>query len=165
MIPVQNDNGRWEKEGIRYRFKNDEEISFENVKAAKVAYALANGYTEIFENDLNRAKRNTLAKLKESAKSDLYGGLELASGFILPTDIETRQAITDAKVELDEDPAYVLEDWQKPDGTFIDITPVQITLAYNKIRLHTKAIRLKLRTLAVQVLAATTIEDVQNIVW
>ena len=165
MNPVQNDNGLYEKDGINYRLLNDEGIPPEEVVAAREAYALANGYTLTIDRKLERKKRHKITEIRLAAKADLLGGIELASGFMLPTDVETRQAITDAKAELDENPAYVLEDWQKPDGTFIDVTPAQITMAYTKIRLHTKAVRLKLRQLVMQILAATTVEDVQNIVW
>lgn len=162
MRAVLADLGIWVKDGQRYSLRRS---STEETREQVVADALAAGYSFSGLDAISKAKIRQISRVTASAKGEMYSGIELASGFRLPTDVQTRQAITDAKVELDENPAYVLENWHKPDGDFIDVQPAQITMAYNKIRLHTKAVRLRLRQLVGQIMAATTVEEVQNIVW
>ena len=116
------------------------------------------------EIDLATAKEKKRSQIDRKAKAEEFGDFTVGQ-YTLTADDHTRTEFLMAKREVDADPNYILEDYMKPDGTFVDVTAVQITAVYDALRDHIKAVRVKQRQKVLEITEATTVEQVKVIVW
>jgi len=145
--------GRWTKDGKRYR-----------IPRAERPQAILDGFVNDPLPALEEAQLRAIYRMRNTARELLKGEFTLGA-YTLTADAETLAVLMSAKIEADVDPAYILDDFELPDGSLRDLNATQIGAVYNALQAHRKSVRNRGAQVRQEILASTTVEEVKAVTW
>lgn len=169
MKIIENTEGRFEKDGVRYdiiKESDDTQLPRE--------YAIENGY-ELYKTDEQKAriskrfnmvknmKKREIANARYEAE---FGGFtESNSGLFVRTDSRTRTLINSATIRANSDSDYTVKNWKTSDGSFITLDNATIKALDSAMHDFIEAMFEKEAQLNTVIENATTIDELNSIVW
>lgn len=109
-------------------------------------------------------QERALARFASIRYSVEHGGTMLGDMHIR-TDTRTRAAIALATIEANNNPAYVVSDWKIDNGTFVELDATLIKAIYEAIIGHIAACFTREKELSDMISTATTVEELDALVW
>lgn len=106
---------------------------------------------------LKRSEINTSQKLAE------YAGIEVG-GMAVRTDKDTQRTLADARSFAKDDPDFYM-DWKLGDGAFVRLTSNTVVALASAVLSHVQATRTKESELNTLISEATTLEELNRIIW
>ena len=165
MKIVQNEAGRFSKDGVNYRIKREEGDT-----QHKRQYAKENGYTvrghdEIQLSIAKVAKRRAIAKARYNQEMSGFQLPPEQGGMFVRTDPRNRTLLVSAALRATSDPLYEVPNWKTASGTFITLTNEMLLLLDSEVHSFIAGCFAKEVQLSAAIDAATTLEELEEIKW
>jgi hypothetical protein len=162
MKIVETGFGKWKKDNQFYKLAPSEGQTV----AVMRAEAEAAGYTLVIPSALEKAamlKKREIASARYGAE---FGGFtEPNTGMFVRTDERTRSLLTAAKLRAQANAAYQVKNWKTAAGSFITLdAPILIALE-SAVHDFIEDQFAKEAQRVAQIDAATTVQEVNAVVW
>ncbi len=165
MKIVQDELGRFSKDGVNYRIKREEGDT-----QRPRQYAEENGYAVRGPNEVRLsiakvAKKRTIAKARYAQE---MGGFDLPAeqgGLFIPTDPRTRTLLNAAVLRATIDSSYEVPNWKLITGEFITLSNEQVIVINEAVYQFITACFAKEAALCAEVNASVSEDSVALITW
>jgi len=162
MQIIQNQFGPFEKDGLGFLIA-PQDGDTQNL----LDWAQANGYARrpSAQVTLAIARHKKKQQLSAARYAEEVGGFTQPGGMFIRTDARTQAALSNGHSMARYNPAFVFQNWKLADGTFIDMDAQTVIGIYDAITAHVAACFAKEARLTSQIDSATTLAEINAIVW